>query len=1514
MTIKWATILISLGVVFTGCEQSKDFKILEETKAFLDAETEAPLLTRVNGVLSYGVEETLRLNFNNEKFGSDEGMSYECFVDDNQNGQLDGARQSCTEMSIATKASFDSESGALLLGPFSNTGDYDLVVVGSNATGKDTSVVKLSIVQSKVPLLERILDQTIAADATLNLQAVNKRASDDAPTTYSCSFDQTLDEDVTSGSSCSELPGQPTIKFDATAGILSWQPPESAQGVYEFKIEAANAYGSDAVLFIVSVGESTEKKVSLTYIRDQYVFAGDTLSVDATNQLTSDDTGVTYSCYYDAVIDGIVGTSLTCDQLPGSPAQKFNTLTGVLEWTPDLNQQTEIEVLISGSKDGDTDEQIFLVSFSTQRFGEVGNSAITFSPNSWDFGSVALSSNSDAKSITITNGASSDIYIGGFSMSNAEFIVNWHSCPTPPSKFESEDTCVVNITYQPVTAAQLGAFLTVNFGKTSSSTSEYSSVLGLSGRGVGQLNFDGLQSISDVTHNSLKLNWNETPQAASFLIFKVIEVSSVPTLVYLETIVNTSGTVNSKTITNLQPNTAYTYRVRATDYVGVVDNNTADVTATTLVNRAPNISSGPSPWLVYSGRTISNVDFNDNYSGGDFDRDGDTISYTCRYDNTIDGVVDSSAALCSSLTNVDATNPTFNQYSGIFSGWKPTQADGENPNSYEFKIIAEDFYGASSTAIFSTTVQIGYPTLSTVNDMVFPNNAVTTQEIVSIDFDNERFSPYNDTDMTYACSFTRLSPDSPGAQNCTSLPGTLSFSTETGQLSWEPSATAAGSYEFTITGTNLVANDTETFVVAVVSPIGLDNRIHHLDARFADLSRSGQNNPSYTDTWSDLLAVEADADLYNFDQTGAWDGVGTPVDPVALIFDGVDDYVDVVSSVNAESYVRFEAWVYPGSNAREKVIFSYGNNTENGIILTSKRLWLGRGNQAYETAVLSDGPYVYYKMNNVTSGVATDSSGNTRNGLVANTSEASDDVDDATFDLTGSAALFQGSYIDPNITAGGGTSNSIDISNDWTIETWFYYPFPTGCVSGCYLTRSTGSGQDDRVVSVMSDQRLRVYLRNKGGWHWPTPTDAGQTYYYFSDLDQGWHHLAVVGTGTGASEQMDYYINGEKIASLNQRSTENIKYIGNLNTNARYSFGYIDEFAYYDKALTGTDILDHYNAGQKGSCDYFLKEGYWYHVAGYVDDTAKTLNLFLNGKQHCSVSIAGISTLAGSNENLTIGRSQLGAGTSWAGKLQSLSFYSSGADSEISSNYQASKDSFDALYPLPPSGLRLWLRADQGVYQDAAKSTAANSDEDPVTIWEDISGNGGDMIGDDDANDDDTPDTDYLPVVRTNVLNGQPVVEFDGIDDYIRNSTLYGEPNTVFLVARYSTKNATSSRGRVLAGASDNWLLGFHNNEIDQFYANGWVHDANVAGNEEWQIYAADHSGDDVQRLFKNNVTLQSTTSGVSGPRGLGLGGYRYNSQLSTCQVAEVIVFDRVLSSSERAAIFQYLNDRYNVY
>ncbi|HYX32521.1 MAG TPA: LamG-like jellyroll fold domain-containing protein [Oligoflexus sp.] len=1468
-----------------ACGQSDSFKSLEETKALLTGEDTIPILTRPAALNKVLTENTFKLDFNNERTGDDTDMKYSCTFDRAIDGSVSGS--SCDDLPFGPLAKFDTATGKLTWGPLETAGAFELKVEGKNKAGTDSVVFGVDVSLNNLPKLDRITDQTIAALKTLAVKPVNKHEGASTNLSYSCRFDKVIDETMTTTEECRNLPGDPAIKFDTQSGILSWIPPESAVGDYEFEITAKNDYGSDSKVFAVKVGNSETKKVLLSYVRDQVLVFGETLSVDVTNTITNSDDGVSYTCYYDALADGSVNDLLSCDLLPGVPAQKFNPLTGVLNWTPSLQQNTDVEIKIKGLKQSDTDNQVFVVSLSAQRFGEVGNSALVFDPTSWDFGSVALNATSTPKTFIITNNASSDVYLGSISSTATDFIVNWNSCPVPPQKLASLATCQVNVSFRPNTSGQLGASIVTRFGRSAAAATDYNSVLGLSGRGVGTMTFAGLDTITGITHKSLTLNWASTPAAASFLIFQV----SGSNLLYLETLVNAGGTVTSKTLDNLTPNTAYTFRVRATDFVGVVDSNTANVTATTLVNRTPSVSDGPSGWQVYSGRTVAALDFNDNYSGNDSDRDGDTISYTCHFDSSIDGSV-AVTNVCPDLTNIDGSHPTFNQFTGILAGWKPRVAD-ENL-SFEFKITGTDFYGLSTSTTFSTTVVNGAPTINNVTDKVFPSYYLQSNETFSLGFDNIRFSPYSDTDMTYTCTFKRLTTTDSASAACTGLPGTFTLGSGTGDFNWLPGTSGVGAYEFSITGTNLVGSITRTFKVDILPGIDDTQWLFHVDARFADTFRGGQNSLASTTKWYDLTSAGILGTLNNFNAAAAWVGSTASNNPMALVFDGSNDYVSFATDFNTQTSLHFDGWFYQGTNAREKVIFSQGNTTENGIILTDRRLWLGNGtNASYSTAVMNSTPAIYWKFDDISGSTAVDSSGNSRTGLVTNPVNVSNNVDDAVFNMSSAGILTTSTgYIRPQA--------AYTLGANWTIESWFYYPFPSNCAgSGGWCTLARGNTvADHQIIVQQNTMALGVW---KGKAAVTTPANGFLTSgYSLLNLTRGWHHLVAV----GSSNTTTFYVDGSAVGSpIAYQPQDDLYFVGGIGSQA---FGRVDEFAVYNTALTGAAIQAHYTAGNKSFCSYSMNDGYWYNLAGTIDDASNAVNLYLNGSRVCSFTKSSGKTLAGSTASLTLGRSSVGASTSWAGKMSSLIFYNDAATGNIESNHTATSSLYSPQVPLPPAGLRLWLRADMGLYSDTFRTTAAAADGDRVIAWEDQSGTGGDMQVR--ANlDQDTA----RPTLKLGAINGQPALAFDGVNDNLQNAISYGYPNTIFVVGHY---NGSSPRGRVVSGTSNNWFMGWHSGFRDRFYANTWIYQPSPVTDNSWQIYATDHSAS-IQRIFRNNQALQANSvANTQGPVGLNLGSYAGNNEWSISEIAEVIVYERVLTDAERQAVFAYLNARYGIY
>ncbi len=99
--------------------------------------------------------------------------------------------------------------------------------------------------------------------------------------------------------------------------------------------------------------------------------------------------------------------------------------------------------------------------------------------------------------------------------------------------------------------------------------------------------------------------------------------------------------------------------------------------------------------------------------------------------------------------------------------------------------------------------------------------------------------------------------------------------------------------------------------------------------------------------------------------------------------------------------------------------------------------------------------------------------------------------------------------------------------------------------------------------------------------------------------------------------------------------------------------------------------------------------------------------------------------------------------------------------------------------PLTIDGLQLWVKADEGVFQNSVKSVRATSDGDVIGVWEDQSGNGNDISQATTAN---------KPILKLDILNSRPIIRFDGTDDRLINSTFsLSQPFTTFVVYKVIT-------------------------------------------------------------------------------------------------------------------------------
>ena len=224
--------------------------------------------------------------------------------------------------------------------------------------------------------------------------------------------------------------------------------------------------------------------------------------------------------------------------------------------------------------------------------------------------------------------------------------------------------------------------------------------------------------------------------------------------------------------------------------------------------------------------------------------------------------------------------------------------------------------------------------------------------------------------------------------------------------------------------------------------------------------------------------------------------------------------------------------------------------------------------------------------------------------------------------------------------------------------------------------------------------------------------------------------------------------------------------------------------------------------------------------------------------------------------------------------------------------------------PYGLSGLRLWLRGDGGVISG---STGA------VSLWEDQSGHGNDAVQSTGTS---------QPSLQTNQLNRLPVLRFDGTNDYLsvaRAATIEPSTITIAAVAKHTgggtsdyavvavKGNAWTSAGYGLLRQSTGNARAFINHYTNTQVTASWP-------SSSWNVLMNRYDGTAV-KLFQNGAeTASHTTSTTMAHENLPLylGGRAGSYQLQG-DIAEVILFNRALSATERKEIDAYFFQKYNL-
>lgn len=219
--------------------------------------------------------------------------------------------------------------------------------------------------------------------------------------------------------------------------------------------------------------------------------------------------------------------------------------------------------------------------------------------------------------------------------------------------------------------------------------------------------------------------------------------------------------------------------------------------------------------------------------------------------------------------------------------------------------------------------------------------------------------------------------------------------------------------------------------------------------------------------------------------------------------------------------------------------------------------------------------------------------------------------------------------------------------------------------------------------------------------------------------------------------------------------------------------------------------------------------------------------------------------------------------------------------------------------PAQITGLRAWFDASQ---------IAGLADGDPVNTWADASGGGNDA----------TKGVFSAPTLKLNQLNGRAVVRFVAASAQALRARYTqvgggGAPWTMMVVARQTGGADERVVGAIYPDTS-NWLLGWHTSfgEGEGYYNGGFVGAGGAVTNTFRQFTG---KGDGATGYFYAEGTLTGSASPHENPNGSiafsGYDGSGGTSELSNCEIAEVILYDGALSDADRGLVETYLNEKY---
>lgn len=170
------------------------------------------------------------------------------------------------------------------------------------------------------------------------------------------------------------------------------------------------------------------------------------------------------------------------------------------------------------------------------------------------------------------------------------------------------------------------------------------------------------------------------------------------------------------------------------------------------------------------------------------------------------------------------------------------------------------------------------------------------------------------------------------------------------------------------------------------------------------------------------------------------------------------------------------------------------------------------------------------------------------------------------------------------------------------------------------------------------------------------------------------------------------------------------------------------------------------------------------------------------------------------------------------------------------------------------------------------------------------------------------------PTVSGTTLNGKSVVRFTAGQGKV------GIPSGTGIDKEWTLAHVVrivSSPARVVGGIfpTRNFAIGYHGGNMNAYHDNGgWGSpDVRTPATTAWKLYSGDGTGSNT-RMFSNGALLSSFSSAAGWGGTFTISGYSTGTdETSTCEIAEVMLYNRKLTDTERGDVENYLKGKWGL-